>query len=369
MASSVINSDDGVISGTSGLKSSGGDDGVLVFQSNGTEVAKFKTTELVINDGGANYDFRVEGDTNANMLFVDASADRVGIGTNSLNTVCGILGNGADGLDLLPNVANTAQSTRLFLSTATAGQACALLNNGGDLVFTNSATAGSASGTERMRITSGGKVLIGTTTVNQSAPLEILKTGNTPTIFLAQSDTGGYNIQSRAIDNGGTFFHATFNEGASGGGTQRGSITSNGSATAYNTGSDYRLKENIAPMVGALNVIAQLKPSTFTWKSTGKQSQGFVAHELAEVVPDCVTGEKDATEIRQVEVSPAIPATFDDDGNELTPAVEAVYEEREVPVYQGIDTSFLVATLTAAIQELSAKNDALEARIAALEQA
>jgi hypothetical protein len=156
MASSVINSDDGVISGTAGLKSVGGDDGALAVQSNGTEVAKFKTTELVINDGGANYDFRVEGDTNANMLFVDASADRVGIGTNSLNTVCGILGNGADGLDLLPNVANTAQSTRLFLSTATAGQACTLLNNGGDLVFTNSATPGSASGTERARITSGG---------------------------------------------------------------------------------------------------------------------------------------------------------------------------------------------------------------------
>jgi hypothetical protein len=207
---------------------------------------------------------------------------------------------------------------------------------------------------ERARITSGGKVLIGTTTVNQSAPLEILKTGNTPTIFLAQSDTGGYNIQSRAIDNGGTFFHASFNEGASGGGTQRGSITSNGSATAYNTGSDYRLKENIAPMVGALNVIAQLKPSTFTWKSTGKQSQGFIAHELAEVLPDCVTGEKDAVE------------TYTDE--------EGVEQTR--PIYQGIDTSFLVATLTAAIQELKAINDAqaqrietLEAKVAALEGA
>jgi len=79
MPSSILNSDDGVISGTSGLKSSGGDDGTLAVQSNGTEIAKFKTTELVINDGGANYDFRVEGDTNTHLLITDASADCVGI--------------------------------------------------------------------------------------------------------------------------------------------------------------------------------------------------------------------------------------------------------------------------------------------------
>ena len=60
-------------------------------------------------------------------------------------------------------------------------------------------------------------------------------------------------------------------------------------------------------------------------------------------------------------------ATYDEEGNELTPAVEAVFEDREVPDYQGVDTSFLVATLTAAIQELKAIVDAQAARIAALE--
>jgi hypothetical protein len=106
MPSSVINSDDGVISGTSGLKSSGGDDGALAVQSNGTEVAKFKTTELVINDGGANYDFRVEGDTKANLFFVDASADAVGIGTNSP--------------DYLLEIENTASSQDADLSIKSA---------------------------------------------------------------------------------------------------------------------------------------------------------------------------------------------------------------------------------------------------------
>lgn len=150
-------------------------------------------------------------------------------------------------------------------------------------------------------------------------------------------------------------------------GSNIGSITTTASATAYNTSSDYRLKENVQPMTNALATVAQLNPVTYTWKSTGEAGQGFIAHELQAVVPDAVTGEKDAIKTERVEVSPAVPATYDEEGNELTPAVEAVFEDREVPVYQGVDTSFLVATLTAAIQELKAIVDAQAARIAVLE--
>jgi len=118
-----------------------------------------------------------------------------------------------------------------------------------------------------------------------------------------------------------------------------------GTTTQYATTSDYRLKENIAPMTGALSVVEQLKPVTYKWKINGADGQGFIAHELQEVVPDCVTGEKDGAE------------TYKDvDGNEQTR-----------PKYQGIDTSFLVATLTAAIQEQQALITALTARIEALE--
>lgn len=101
-----------------------------------------------------------------------------------------------------------------------------------------------------------------------------------------------------------------------------GGITTNGTATAYNTSSDYRLKENVQPMTNALQKIVALNPCTFTWKTDGSAGQGFIAHELQAVVPDCVTGEKDAV---------------DKDGK---------------PIYQGVDTSFLVATLVAAIKEL-----------------
>jgi hypothetical protein len=100
-------------------------------------------------------------------------------------------------------------------------------------------------------------------------------------------------------------------------------------------------------MTGALAKVTALKPVTYIWKIDGSDGQGFIAHELAEVVPDCVVGEKDAVE-----------TYTDEDGNEQT---------RIKP--QGIDTSFLVATLTAAIQELNAKVEAQAAEIAALKGA
>jgi hypothetical protein len=114
-----------------------------------------------------------------------------------------------------------------------------------------------------------------------------------------------------------------------------GSISQSGTtAVTYATTSDYRLKENVAPMTGALAKVAQLKPVTYKWKSDGSAGQGFIAHELQAIVPDCVTGEKDAV------------------------------DENGKPKYQGVDTSFLVATLTAAIQELKAEVDSLKQQLA-----
>jgi len=122
-------------------------------------------------------------------------------------------------------------------------------------------------------------------------------------------------------------------------GTAVGAIALTSSTTSYVTSSDYRLKNTVEPLTGALTRVAALKPCTYKWNADGSDGEGFIAHELAEVCPAAVTGEKDAV---------------DADGN---------------PQYQGIDTSFLVATLTAAIQELKTIVDAQAARINALEQA
>jgi hypothetical protein len=115
------------------------------------------------------------------------------------------------------------------------------------------------------------------------------------------------------------------------------SVTS--SATTYNTSSDYRLKENFEPLSGALSRLGELTPYRFNWKAepAGPKVDGFIAHEVAAVVPNAVTGEKDAV---------------DEDGN---------------AVMQAIDHSKLVPLLVAALQEANRKIEALTARVDALE--
>jgi hypothetical protein len=134
-----------------------------------------------------------------------------------------------------------------------------------------------------------------------------------------------------------------------------GAIQTTGLTTAYNTSSDYRLKENVVPMSDALQRISKLKPSRFNFISDGKRIvDGFIAHEVQEVVPEAISGEKDAVREEEYEVTAAV---LDDDGNEVTPAVMGT---RSVPEYQGIDQSKLVPLLVGAIQELTARLEALE---------
>jgi hypothetical protein len=195
-----------------------------------------------------------------------------------------------------------------------------------------------------VNIDSSGKVFIGTTSF---------------TGLLNMTQTAGDWVIVENSTFAGTQYFNSFRYNS----TQIGTITGNNTATAYNTSSDYRLKNTIAPMTGALAKVALLKPCTYKWNVDGSDGQGFIAHELAEVVPQCVSGEKDAVGEEQYEVTPAVK---DEEGNTVT---EAVMGTRTVPKYQGIDTSFLVATLTAAIQEQQALITDLTARITALEQA
>lgn len=150
-------------------------------------------------------------------------------------------------------------------------------------------------------------------------------------------------------------------------GTAVGSIETTGSATAYVTSSDYRLKDNVSPMQNALDVVKKLNPVTYTWKSTGQASQGFIAHELQAIIPEAVTGTKDAVTTEEYEATPEVPPVLDENGKIIKKGTPAVYKTREIPLYQGIDTSFIVATLTASIKELSAKVTALEEQVIALE--
>jgi hypothetical protein len=113
-----------------------------------------------------------------------------------------------------------------------------------------------------------------------------------------------------------------------------GSISSTSTATAYNTSSDYRLKENVVEMTGALDRVSQLKPSRFNFiADADKTVDGFLAHEVQDIVPEAITGEKDAV---------------DEEGN---------------AIYQGIDQAKLVPLLVGAIQELKAEIEQLKTQI------
>jgi len=145
------------------------------------------------------------------------------------------------------------------------------------------------------------------------------------------------------------------------GSTNVGAISQSTTSTSYATSSDYRLKTDAQPMTGASARVQALNPVNFEWIADGTRVDGFLAHEAQEVVPEAVTGAKDAMRDEEYEVTPAV---LDDDGNVTT---EAVMGTRSVPDYQGIDQSKLVPLLTAALQEALTKIDDLETRLTALE--
>lgn len=123
------------------------------------------------------------------------------------------------------------------------------------------------------------------------------------------------------------------------GGNQVGSVSVTSASTTYNTTSDYRLKKDVVVMTGALDRIKAIRPVTYKWKIDNSAGEGFIAHEVAEVVPLAITGAKDEV---------------DGDG---------------LPVYQGIDYSKIVPLLTGAVKDLLSQFEGLETRLQALETA
>jgi hypothetical protein len=268
----------------------------------------------------------------ANAISIDTSQN-VGIGTASPTVKLQIEGDvrlgGGKSITATPAGTYTAGSSGYLFS----------FNSDGNLYQDNYQGAfiwRGASFAERMRIDSSGNLLVGTTSPIQSGVFSVL--GSASTAGFRTTATAGSGLVldvSRTSATGDMVFFRTSST------TLAGFITCpTGTTTSYASVSDYRLKENVQPMIGALAKVAQLKPCTYIWKHDNSDGQGFIAHELQAIVPDAVVGEKDAV---------------NEDGS-IKP--------------QAIDTSFLVATLTAAIQEqqvmiqeLKAELDALKAKV------
>jgi len=403
---------------------------------------------VVINDTGADVDFRVESDDNANMLFVDGGNDKVGIGTSSPARLLTLYGDTGIALQNSTTGTGTSNGTHIWVNSEGSGELLIQNREDSDIEFYTDDT-------EVMRIDSSGNVGVGVTPESWDSQFTVLNVGvggvlaggtdgdyfasganwyqtggadkyvtssklaslytqnnGTHTFQVAPSGTADaaiswttamqisndgfifmgasgntYNIASgkgiKIDGNAGMvniarenecplFVNRTGNDGTTidirNSGTQVGRITVSGSSTAYNTTSDYRLKENVVPMTGSIDRLKELKPSKFNFIADAETTvDGFLAHEVSDTVPEAISGTKDAMTTEEYEVEPAIEATYDEEGNELTPAVEAVMGEREVEDYQGIDQSKLVPLLTSALQEAVAKIEELTTRIETLE--
>jgi len=273
-----------------------------------------------------------------NRLVLNSSGN-VGIGTSSpaasldVNVSSMFRGDGAAGASIHTTTFRNTRSGTWNIAQIEALAASQVW--AGDLVFKTTSPSFSNTLVERMRINSYGRIQ------HNTGGSEITAGGGAPQYSMNFSSNSGPGLRIQDTDpqNGNTFI-SFLNAG-----TVAGTITSNGSQTInVNNGSDYRIKENINPLVNVKSRFLSLNPVTFNYIGKENTIDGFIAHEVSEIVPRAVTGVKDAV---------------DAEGNIIA---------------QGLDTRKLVPLITAALKEAfgliesqQSQIDALTARIEALE--
>ena len=335
------------------LKISGAGFGIVQFGETSDQ------TKIVGRDGShATQPNTMEFHTNTSERMRIDSSGNVGIGTASPSEKLSIVGAGngtsfsntttSTSYNLATVVGNAGGSVKIGVDNSI-GTAFSSGNYGGVIQSTNN-LAFKAGGSERMRLDSSGNVLVGKTVDDLTTEGVRIRAD---AIDASRSSSAALNVCRTTTNGSAVLFYRD--------GVSVGSISVTGSATAYNTSSDYRLKENITPVQGAADIVKAMQPVTYTFKSDGSWHDGFLAHELQELHPRAVTGSKDAMKDEEYEVTPAV---LDEDGAVVT---EAVMGTRSVPDYQGVDYSKLTPILTAALQEALNKIDALETRLTALE--
>jgi len=278
----------------------------------------------------------IDDNADATAITIDSN-ENVGIGTSPSYKLHTLIGSGeANGVGIL----NTSGQGLNIYTDSTAANADVSIDQGA----TGAAIIFRQNGTERLRLAGNGGIGI-----NYTAPSGGQIYVNQKELVLNVTPSGTAIVMSP--DSASAFEAIDFRNSS---GSQIGSIACSTTATAYNTSSDYRLKENVDYTWDATTRLKQLKPARFNFiaDDTNTLVDGFIAHEVSSVVPEAITGQKDAmiAEVLYVE------------GDEL-PEGKSIGDVKTAATIdpQGIDQSKLVPLLVKTIQELEARIAALEA--------
>jgi len=274
----------------------------------------------------------VSGDVtvDTSLFYIDSTNGRVGLGTASptpTNTLY-------DDAILHIHQSNTgSRGSQIHLTNesigSTSSDGCHIASYSTEMYIVNQ-EAGPirlhTNNIERMRIDSSGSVLINTTDTDPTNDTSGNGTVISSTGWFASTASGQTVAYfNRTDSSGGTVLDFRLN------GVNKGSISVASGGTTYGTISDYRLKENVTPIIDGISRLMQLKPSRFNFlENKNEIVDGFLAHEVQEIIPESVTGQKDAV------------------------------DEQGKPEYQAIDQSKIVPLLVASVQELAKKVEILE---------
>tara|TARA_E500000318_G_scaffold42543_1_gene40670 strand:+ start:3448 stop:4503 length:1056 start_codon:yes stop_codon:yes gene_type:complete len=242
----------------------------------------------VFNEASADVDFRVESNDNANMLFVDAGNNRVGIGTNLPGRILTVSDTSSSPFVSIIGAASNEGGVLFGDNVSDAAGQIRYNHPSGYLYF-------STEGAEALRIDSSGQLLISCTGQTSDAP--------NADGFLFQ---GIGNLKIRVNSDGQVC--QQYYSPTGGTGSPVGTITVNSSSTAFNTSSDQRLKENIADADDSGSKVDAIQVRKFDWIADGShQDYGMVAQELQAVAPEAVSAPEDPNEMMGVDYSKLVP--------------------------------------------------------------
>ena len=322
--------------------------GNLKLGSSTTGTPAVNADDLVIDKGAAESGITIISTTASSLRFGDAANTSIGYieyghpnnnmnfganGNTTMSIKSGLVGINTTGPSYALDVEADDSGVQIQMGRTNTSVGSTWMgsdSNGFHLGVGAYGTGNSVSDPNGITITTDGKVLIGTTSsVWGSEALTVYKT-TAEGIAVTTNDVNHTAILTKSYAASTSAHYVLYITKSND--ANVGKITHNDTSTSYDTTSDYRLKEDLKDFSG-LDTLSKIKMYDFKWKDYNQRQQGAIAHELEEIIPYAVTGEKDGTRI---------------------------YKGKEIPEYQGVDYAKLVPMLVKSVQELEARVKELE---------